>query len=76
MAVQYAERAVSLLPNDAGTQLAVAISYGKLLPLVGSKEQIADSRIMKVRWARRSGRARCQSSTFRDSKQPGRLRGS
>ena len=47
-AVNYAERAVGLAPNDPETQLAVAISYGKLLPFVSSKEQITDSRIMKL----------------------------
>src|ERR1700739_4795397 len=29
-AVEYAQRAVALAPNDPETQLAVAISYGKL----------------------------------------------
>lgn len=46
-AVDYAKRAVSLLPNDPDTQLAVAISYGKLLPFLGSKEQVLDARIIK-----------------------------
>lgn len=46
-AVDYAQRAVALAPNDPDTQLAVAISYGKLLPYVGTKEQIADSRVIK-----------------------------
>jgi tetratricopeptide (TPR) repeat protein len=46
-AVEYAQRAVALAPNDPDTQLAVAISYGKLLPLLGTKDQIADSRIIK-----------------------------
>jgi tetratricopeptide (TPR) repeat protein len=47
-AVNYAERAVGLAPNDPEAQLSVAISYGKLLPFLSSKEQIADSRIMKM----------------------------
>ncbi len=47
-AVQYAERAVALAPNDPETQLAVAISYGKLLPFLSTKEQIADSRLIKA----------------------------
>jgi len=46
-AVEYAQRAVALSPNDPDTQLSVAISYGKLLPFVGTKEQIADSRLIK-----------------------------
>jgi tetratricopeptide (TPR) repeat protein len=47
-AVNYAERAVGLDPNSPDAQLSVAISYGKLLPLLSAKEQIADSRIMKT----------------------------
>jgi len=47
-AVGYAQRAVTLAPNDAEAQLAVAISYGKRLPLVGSKQQVADSRVIKA----------------------------
>lgn len=46
-AVEYAQRAVSIAPNDPDTQLAVAISYGKLLPYVCTKDQIADSRLIK-----------------------------
>jgi tetratricopeptide (TPR) repeat protein len=46
-AVDYAQRAVSLAPNDPDTQLSVAISYGKLLPFLGTKDQIADSRLIK-----------------------------
>ena len=46
-AVNYAQRAVSLAPNEPEANLAVAISYGKLLPLLATKEQIADSRIIK-----------------------------
>jgi len=47
-AVNYAQRAVAIAPNDPEAQLAVAISYGKLLPLLGNKEQFADSRIVKA----------------------------
>jgi len=46
-AVRYAEHAVSLAPEDPDTQLAVALSYGKLMPLLTTKEQIIDSRIIK-----------------------------
>jgi len=46
-AVNYAQRAASLAPADPDAQLAVAISYGKLLPLVGTGDQIADSRLIK-----------------------------
>jgi tetratricopeptide (TPR) repeat protein len=48
MAVDYAERAVVLAPNDPEAQLAVAISYGKLLPLEGTKRQIATLRLIKI----------------------------
>jgi len=44
----YAERAVVLAPNDPETQLALAISYGKMLPLEGTKQQIAHSRLIKI----------------------------
>jgi len=47
-AVTYAERAAVLAPNDPSTHLAVAIGHGKLLPLLGSKEQVTNSRIIKV----------------------------
>ena len=46
-AVEYSKRAVALAPNDAEAQLALAISYGKILPLVGSKEQVATSPLIK-----------------------------
>src|SRR3954451_5477623 len=32
VAVKYSDRAVALAPNDPEAQLAVAISYGKVLP--------------------------------------------
>ena len=40
-AVDYAQRAVALAPNDPETQLALAISYGKMLPFEETKQQIA-----------------------------------
>ena len=46
-AVAYARRAVSLSPEDPDALLAVASAYGKLLPLLSTKEQIDDSRIIK-----------------------------
>ena len=46
-AVNYAQRAVALAPNDPQTHLALAISYGKLLPLEETKQQIAISRLIK-----------------------------
>lgn len=48
MAVNYSQRAVQLAPNDPEAQLAVAVSYGRLLPLQSSKEQVANSRVIKA----------------------------
>ena len=39
-ALDYAQRAATLGPNDSDAQLAPAISYGKMLPLLGNKEQV------------------------------------
>ena len=47
-AVTYAQCAVQLAPNDPDAQLAVAISYGKLLPLQNNKEQFTNSRVIKA----------------------------
>src|SRR3954463_2311718 len=46
-AVDYAQRAVDLAPNDAEAQLSLAISYGKVLPFEETKEKIATSRLIK-----------------------------
>jgi tetratricopeptide (TPR) repeat protein len=43
-AVHYAERAVVLAPNDAEAHLALAISYGKVLPFQETKDKIVTSR--------------------------------
>lgn len=47
-AVQYAQRAVALAPNDPETQLALAISQGKLLPFQSSKEQFTNASVVKT----------------------------
>jgi tetratricopeptide (TPR) repeat protein len=47
-AVSYAERAVALAPDDPETQLSLAISYGKRLPLEETKQQVANSRLIKI----------------------------
>jgi tetratricopeptide (TPR) repeat protein len=47
IAVDYAKRAGALGPNDSDAQLAVAISYGKLQPLVSTKEKVETARIIK-----------------------------
>ena len=48
MAIEYSRRAVALAPDDPEPQLALAISYGKLLPYEGSKEQFASVPIIKA----------------------------
>jgi tetratricopeptide (TPR) repeat protein len=48
MAVDYAKRAVAIAPNDAEAQLAVAISYGKLLPFRSTGEQLSCSKTIKA----------------------------
>ena len=46
MALDYSRRVAALAPDDSEAQLAPAITYGKMLPLQGSKEQVeASSRI-------------------------------
>ena len=47
-AVDYAQRAVALAPNDPQAQLAMAISYGKMLPLEESKQRIATQSLIKT----------------------------
>jgi hypothetical protein len=47
IALDYAQRAAALAPNDSEAQLSIAISYGKMLPLLGIKEQIEASRRIK-----------------------------
>ena len=47
-AVDFAQRAVALAPNNPEAQLAVAISYGKMLPFEGTEQRIANSRLIKV----------------------------
>ena len=47
-AVGYACRSVTLAPKDAETNLSEAISYGKVLPYLGSKERYNASRVIKA----------------------------
>ena len=47
IALDYAQRAAALAPNDAEAQLSIAISYGKMLPFMGIKEQMEASRRIK-----------------------------
>src|SRR5262249_50824383 len=44
----YAQRAAELAPNSAEAQLSPAISYGKMLPYMGSKDQVAASPRIKT----------------------------
>ena len=48
MAVVCALRAAAAAPDDPEAQLAVGISYGKLTPLVSSKDQFAYSPLIKA----------------------------
>jgi tetratricopeptide (TPR) repeat protein len=43
LALSYAQRAASLAPDNAETHLSIAISYGKMLPFMGTKEQVETS---------------------------------
>jgi tetratricopeptide (TPR) repeat protein len=43
IALGYAQRAAALAPNDAEAQLSIAITYGKMLPFLGTKEQVDTS---------------------------------
>ena len=47
IALEYAQRAATLAPNDSEAQLSIAISYGKMLPLMGTKDQMEASRRIK-----------------------------
>lgn len=40
ISLDYAQRAAKLAPNNAEAQLSPAISYGKMLPFMGSKDQV------------------------------------
>ena len=48
IAVDYSRRAVALAPNDPEAELSMAISYGKVLPLQGTGEQMENSRLIKA----------------------------
>jgi tetratricopeptide (TPR) repeat protein len=48
LALDYSVRAAALAPNDSEAQLAVAITLGKMLPLESKKEQVANSRRIKI----------------------------
>ncbi len=48
MALAHAQPAAELAPNDPEAQLSVAITYGKMLPLLGSKERVQASPRIKA----------------------------
>jgi tetratricopeptide (TPR) repeat protein len=48
MALDYSRRAATLAPQNAEAQLAIGISYGKMLPFLDTKEQIEASRYIKA----------------------------
>ncbi|HEY5741625.1 MAG TPA: hypothetical protein VIS99_03715 [Terrimicrobiaceae bacterium] len=48
IALNYAKRAAALAPNNSDAQLSIAISYGKMLPLLGVRDQMEASRIIKA----------------------------
>jgi tetratricopeptide (TPR) repeat protein len=48
MALNYSQRAAAAGPNDSDAQLSVAITYGKIVPLQGSKEQVQASPKIKA----------------------------
>jgi tetratricopeptide (TPR) repeat protein len=49
ISLDYAQRAATLAPNDSEAQLSPAISYGKMAPILPSKEQVnASARIKQA----------------------------
>lgn len=48
IALGYGQRAALLAPNDSDAQLSSAITYGKMLPFEGSKEQVAATPLIKA----------------------------
>jgi len=48
LALLYGRKAAAVAPNDSDAQLSAAISYGKMLPLQSSKEQMEASRLVKA----------------------------
>jgi tetratricopeptide (TPR) repeat protein len=48
IALAYSHRAARIAPNNSDAQLDVAISYGKMLPFQGIKEQVEASPLIKI----------------------------
>ncbi len=47
LALEHGRKAASLAPGDSDAQLSCAISYGKMVPLLSNKEQVACSKMIK-----------------------------
>jgi len=47
IALGYAQLAASIAPDDPEAHLSIAITYGKMLPFMGSKEQVETSPCIK-----------------------------
>ena len=48
LALNHAQLAAALAPNDAEAQLSVAITYGKMLPFLNAREQVDTSPRLKT----------------------------
>lgn len=48
ISLEYADRAANLAPKNAEAQLSPAISYGKMLPYMGSRDQVKTSPLIKA----------------------------
>jgi tetratricopeptide (TPR) repeat protein len=48
LALDYGRRAAALAPKDSDAQLSTAISQGKMLPLLGTREQMEASKQIKA----------------------------
>lgn len=48
ISLEFANRAAAIAPNNAEAQLSPAISYGKMLPYMGSKDQVDASPRIKA----------------------------
>ncbi len=48
ISLEFANRAATVAPNNAEAQLSPAISYGKMLPFMGSKDQVNASPRIKA----------------------------
>ncbi|MES2596750.1 MAG: tetratricopeptide repeat protein [Verrucomicrobiota bacterium] len=48
MALEYGKRAAAYAPNDADAQLSCAITYGRMLPHMATKDQVASIPLIKT----------------------------